>query len=74
MIIGELTSTFQKRGGAIKGSFNISYDNIVSAFSEPSHNLFGFQIAGTHIPNVLEIGTYAAGTQKQFWHIKKRKQ
>jgi hypothetical protein len=48
--------------GAAKGSFYISYDNIVSAFSEPHHNLSGFKIAGTNLPTVLEIGTYLAGT------------
>ena len=59
--------------GAVKGSFYIPYSNIVSAFSEPHHNLLGFKIAGTNMPKVLEIGTYLAGTQKQFWYVKKRK-
>ena len=59
--------------GAAKGSFYIPYGNIVSAFSEPLHNLSGFKVAGTNLPKVLEIGTYLAGTQKQFWYVKKRK-
>jgi len=65
-------STLEKIG-AVKGSFYIPYGNVVSAFSEPSHNLSGFKVAGTNLPKVLEIGTYLAGTQKQFWYVKKRK-
>ena len=59
--------------GAAKGSFHIPYSNIVSAFSEPPHNLSGLKVAGTNLPKVLEIGTYLAGTQKQFWYVKKRR-
>ena len=59
--------------GAAKGSFHISYDDIVSAISEPPHNLSGMKIAGTNLPKILEIGTYLSGTQKQFWYVKKRK-
>ena len=59
--------------GAAKGSFYIPYSNIVSSFSEPPHNLSGFKVAGTNLPKVLELGTYLAGTQKQFWYVKKRK-
>jgi len=59
--------------GAVKGSFYISYGNIVSAFLERPHNLLGFKVAGTNLPKVLELGTYLAGTQKQFWYVKKRK-
>ena len=59
--------------GAAKGSFYIPYSNIVSTFSEPSHNLSGFKVAGTNLPKALEVGTYLAGTQKQFWYVKKRK-
>ncbi|MDH3488935.1 MAG: hypothetical protein OEL56_00645 [Nitrosopumilus sp.] len=59
--------------GAAKGSFYIPYRNIVSAFSEPPHNLSGFRVAGTNMPKILELGTYLAGTQKQFWYVKKRK-
>ena len=59
--------------GAAKGSFHITYNNIVSAFSEPPSNLTGFKVAGTNLPKVLEIRTYLAGTQKEFWYIKKRK-
>ena len=59
--------------GAAKGSFYIPYANIVSAISEDPSNLPGMKIAGTNLPRFLEIGTYLAGTQKQFWYIKKRK-
>ena len=59
--------------GAAKGSFYITYDNIVSAISESPHNLHGIKIAGTNLPKILEIGTYLSGTQKQFWYVKKRK-
>ncbi len=59
--------------GAAKGSFYIPYSNIVSAFSEPPHNLSGLKVAGTNLSKMLEIGTYLAGTQKQFWYVKKRK-
>ncbi len=59
--------------GAAKGSFYLPYNNIVSAFSKPPHNLSGFKVAGTNLPKMLEIGTYLAGTQKQFWYVKKRR-
>ena len=59
--------------GAAKGTFHIPYENIVSTFSEDPHSLKGFKIAGTNIPKILEIGTYLAGTQKQFWYVKSRK-
>ncbi len=59
--------------GAAKGSFHIPYSNIVSAFSEPPHNLSGFKAAGTNLPKILEIGTYISEKQKQFWYVKKRK-
>ncbi len=62
-----------EKTGAAKGSFYIPYGNIVSAISEESHNLPGMKIAGTNLPKLLEIGTYLAGTQKQFWYVKKRK-
>ncbi|QMU55170.1 MAG: hypothetical protein GKS07_09935 [Nitrosopumilus sp.] len=52
--------------GAAKGSFYIPYRNIISAFSEPARSLPGFKVAGTNLPKILEIGTYLAGTQKQF--------
>ena len=59
--------------GAAKGSFYIPYDNIVSAISESPYNLRGMKIAGTNLPRLLEIGTYLAATEKQFWYIKKRR-
>lgn len=59
--------------GAAKGSFYIPYENIVSAFSEPAHSQLGLKIAGTNLPRVLELGTYLAERQKQFWYTKKRK-
>ena len=59
--------------GAAKGSFYIPYENIVSAFSEPPHSQLGLKIAGTNLPRVLELGTYLAGMQKQFWYTRKRK-
>ena len=59
--------------GAAKGTFHIPYENIISAFSEEPHSLKGFKIAGTNIPKILEIVTYLAGTQKQFWYIKTQK-
>ena len=59
--------------GAAKGTFHIPYENIISAFPEEPYSLKGFKIAGTNIPKMLEIGTYLAGTQKQFWYIKNEK-
>ena len=59
--------------GAAKGSFYIPYENIASAFSEPPHSQLGLKIAGTNLPRVLELGTYLAGMQKQFWYTRKRK-
>ena len=59
--------------GAAKGSFYISYENIVSSFSESAHSLIGIKLAGTNLPKILEIGTYLNGTQKQFWYVKKRR-
>ena len=59
--------------GSAKGTFHIPYENIISAFSEEPYSLKGFKIAGTNIPKLLEMGTYLAGTQKQFWYIKTRK-
>ena len=60
--------------GAAKGSFYIPYDNIASVFSEPPHSQMGLKIAGTNLPRILELGTYFAERQKQFWYTKKRKQ
>ena len=59
--------------GAGRGSLIIHYDNIVPVFSESTSNLLGFKIIGTNIPQILEIGTYLVGTQKQFWYVKRRK-
>ena len=59
--------------GAAKGSFYISYENIVSTFSEPPHSQLGLKIAGTNLPRILELGTYLAERQKQFWYTRKRK-
>lgn len=59
--------------GAAKGSFYIPYENIVSAFSEPPHSQLGLKIAGTNLPRILELGTYLAERQKQFWYTRKRK-
>lgn len=59
--------------GAAKGSFYIRYENIVSAFSEPPHSQLGLKIAGTNFPRILELGTYLAERQKQFWYTRKRK-
>ena len=59
--------------GAAKSSFYIPYDQIISAFSEHPHTLSGLKVAGTNLPKILELGTYLAGTQKQFWYVKKRK-
>ncbi len=59
--------------GAAKGSFYIPYDQMISAISEDPHNLPGMKIAGTNLPKLLELGTYLAGTQKQFGYIKKIK-
>ena len=59
--------------GAAKGSFYIPYENIASVFSESPHPQFGIKLAGTNLPRILELGTYLAGKQKQFWYTKKRK-
>ncbi|WP_179363139.1 hypothetical protein [Nitrosopumilus oxyclinae] len=59
--------------GAAKGSFYIPYDDIVSVFSESPHSQSGLKIAGTNLPRILELGTYFADKQKQFWYTKKRK-
>ena len=59
--------------GAAKSSFYIPYSQIVSAISVGPHNLPGMKVAGSNLPNLLEIGTYLSGTEKQFWYIKKRK-
>ena len=59
--------------GAAKGSFYIPYADVASAFSEPPHPQMGLKIAGTNLPSILELGTYFAERQKQFWYIKKRK-
>ena len=59
--------------GSAKSSFYIQYGQIVSIISEEPHNLSGMKVAGSNLPNLLEVGTYLSGTEKQFWYIKKRK-
>ncbi|BDQ31498.1 hypothetical protein NZNM25_04940 [Nitrosopumilus zosterae] len=59
--------------GSAKTSFYIPYTNIVSAFSEPPHQIVCFKLAGTNFPKLIELGTFLYGTQKQFCYIKRRK-
>ena len=59
--------------GAARGSLKIPFKNIVSAFSEPPSHPSGIKIVGTNIPGMIELGTYLAGTQKEFWYTKKGK-
>ena len=64
---------FLEKIGAAKGSFYIPYNDIVSAFSESSHNMSGFKVSGTNLPKIIDLGTYLIGTQKEFWYIKKQR-
>ena len=59
--------------GAARGSLKISIKNIVSAFSEAPSRPSGMKIIGTNIPGMIELGTYLAGNQKEFWYTKKGK-
>ena len=59
--------------GAARGSLKILFKNIVSAFSESPSRPSGMKIIGTNIPGMIELGTYLAGSQKEFWYTKKGK-
>ena len=59
--------------GAAKGSFYVPYNNIVSAFSEPPHEISGLKIAGTNFPKLIELGTFLSGTQKKILLHQKKK-
>ena len=59
--------------GAAKGSIVVSYSDVVSAFSEKPTSPDGMKLVGTNLPGMIELGTYLAGTQKEFWYTKKGK-
>ena len=59
--------------GAARGSLKIPFDNIISVFSDTPSHPTGMKIIGTNIPGMIELGTYLAGTQKEFWYTKKGK-
>ena len=59
--------------GAARGSLEIPFEDIVSAFSDTPSHPSGMKIIGTNIPGMIELGTYLAGTQREFWYTKKGK-
>ena len=59
--------------GAAKGSIVVSYSDIVSAFSEKPSSPSGMKLVGTNLPGMIELGTYLAGSGKEFWYTRKGK-
>ena len=65
-------NTLEKMGAA-KGSIVVSYHDIVSVFSEKPSSSTGMKLAGTNLPGMIDLGTYLAGTRKEFWYTRKGK-